>query len=201
MPIRELYETYSFSDLARHRAVLIIPYQVSIMSLFEYYAMQIPIFAPSLELLIEWQVKHLVLDELSWNCVHKKCNQSSQLRPHKASAHLGFDPNDVSNSSVLRHWLQFADFYQWPEIILFDSWEDLISKIDSTDLSVVSEKMGLYRKQQIERVTNTWSDIFKVLKTAKEAPVYIPNDDNRAWERNMLRNHPGLSLKSLSEKC
>lgn len=46
-----------------HRALMLRPFclygmQVSIMSIFEYYRMAIPMFAPSVDLLTEWVLKH-----------------------------------------------------------------------------------------------------------------------------------------------
>lgn len=37
--IRDLYPHFEYSDLVKHRAIVLIPYQVSIMSIFEYYRM------------------------------------------------------------------------------------------------------------------------------------------------------------------
>ena len=37
--IRDLYAHFEYSDLTKHRAIVLIPYQVSIMSIFEYYRM------------------------------------------------------------------------------------------------------------------------------------------------------------------
>jgi len=54
--LRDLYPRFEYKDLAAHPAIVLIPYQVSIMSLFEYYRMAIPLFVPSPSLLAQWQV-------------------------------------------------------------------------------------------------------------------------------------------------
>ena len=51
VPIRKIYRDYKYSDLTNHPAIIHIPYQVSIMSLFEQYRMNIPLVFPSLDLL------------------------------------------------------------------------------------------------------------------------------------------------------
>ena len=61
--IRDIYPTYEFTDLAGHRGIVLIPYQVSLMSFFEYYRMGIPIIAPSARLLSVWQVNYTVMNE------------------------------------------------------------------------------------------------------------------------------------------
>ncbi|CAF4277290.1 unnamed protein product, partial [Rotaria sordida] len=52
--IRSIYRNYKYSDLTNHPAIIHIPYQVSIMSLFEQYRMNIPLLAPSLDLFTTW---------------------------------------------------------------------------------------------------------------------------------------------------
>lgn len=52
IPIRSLYPVhFEYNDLSKHPGVVLLPYQVSIMSLFEFYRMEIPIFVPSTDLL------------------------------------------------------------------------------------------------------------------------------------------------------
>jgi len=60
MHLRERYPHYKYSDLTAHAGMVYIPYQVSVMSMFEQYRMNIPLFFPSLELLTTWQHKHMV---------------------------------------------------------------------------------------------------------------------------------------------
>ena len=60
IPVREKYRRYKYSDLAAHAGIVYIPYQVSLMSLFEQYRMNIPLFFPSLDLLTTWQLKNMV---------------------------------------------------------------------------------------------------------------------------------------------
>ena len=47
-------------QLARHPAVVVIPYTKSVMTFFEMYRMNIPMFAPSLSLLVSWEGRHSV---------------------------------------------------------------------------------------------------------------------------------------------
>ncbi len=47
-----------------------------------------------------------------------------------------WDPNNELNATVVRQWLSFSDFYHWPHVILFDSWEDLAQKLDAADFHV-----------------------------------------------------------------
>ncbi len=51
---------YKYEDLTAFKGVVVIPYQCSIMSIFEYYRMGIPMIVPSLDLLTSWHME--------WRC-------------------------------------------------------------------------------------------------------------------------------------
>jgi len=59
-PLRSMYPHYQYTDLTAHRGIVYVPYQVSVMSLFEQYRMNIPLFFPTIDLLTRWQFKYLV---------------------------------------------------------------------------------------------------------------------------------------------
>ena len=201
VPIRKLYQKYEFSDLAQHQGILVLPYQVSIMSLFEYYAMNIPMFVPSLDLLIEWQFEHLILDEISWNCVLSNCAHTSMIMAHRSSKH-GYDPNDVLNPSALKHWLRYADFYQWPGIIYFDSWDDLINKAQTADLFSASEKMRSYSHHERMRTIELWQQILRKLESAATHTRLNSRRkrfEKHDWEEAVLNNFPSASNTVLQD--
>src|SRR6218665_2073495 len=66
-PIKEKYSRYKYSDIAAHQGIVYVPYQVSVMSFFEQYRMNIPLFAPTKELLSEWVHKFRAMPRRSWN--------------------------------------------------------------------------------------------------------------------------------------
>lgn len=69
--IRELYPRhYEYAALARHPAAVLLPYQVSVMSFFEYYRMGLPMFVPSPQLLVQWHMKYRVLNERLYVCMY-----------------------------------------------------------------------------------------------------------------------------------
>jgi hypothetical protein len=58
--LRTLYPRYQYEDLAAHRGIVYVPYQVSVMSMFEQYRMNVPLWFPSVRLLAQWQVQYMV---------------------------------------------------------------------------------------------------------------------------------------------
>jgi hypothetical protein len=51
------------------------------------------------------------------------------------------DPNNDRDKDAFLHWIRYADFYQWPHILTFDTWDGLRTLIDATDWDAVSKRM------------------------------------------------------------
>ena len=155
--IREIYpDGYQYTQLAEHPAMIYVPYQVSLMSVFEQYRMGLPLFFPSIQLLVHWQIKYRVVDEINWN--NSPRNQTPingtlmSTRP---------DPNKQFDKQSLEYWLNFADFYQFPHIQYFDSFDVLVQKLIKTDFVAVSKRMHVYSSQVKERLMKNWDDILR----------------------------------------
>lgn len=162
VPIRYLYKNYEYSDLTNHPAIIYVPYQVSVMSLFEQYRMNIPLIFPSLDLLTKWHYEHGVVNEKTWVQTLKGIIPSSSKIPGVLTNIP--DPNNDRDRISIRHWLNFSDFYQWPHITYYDSTDDLIKKLNTTDFKMISNKMKEYNKQFEENLLKKWKDILKNIK-------------------------------------
>ena len=117
-----LLYTPQYSDLASHPAIALLPYQVSTMGLFEYYRMNIPIFAPSPGLLAEWQVKYKIMSELTWDLVFDKTKRGKGASkiPMASNAEYLHDPNNMHSKEAIEYWIKWSDFYEWPHITTYD---------------------------------------------------------------------------------
>ncbi len=68
--LREAYkDRYYYAQITRHPGIIYVPYQVSLMSLFEHYRMNIPLFFPSLDLLTDWDYTYRVVTEFDRNAI------------------------------------------------------------------------------------------------------------------------------------
>ena len=110
--IAEAYpKRFEYAQLARHPALVLIPYQVSVMSLFEYYRMCLPLFVPSKELLWSWHKKFKLLKERTWFGVHGRARRRSPLDRHANATRSGvfaFDPNDDFSDDAALAWLELT---------------------------------------------------------------------------------------------
>ena len=201
--IRQLYKHYTYEELASHPAIVLIPYQVSTMSFFEYYRMGIPLFVPSPDLLTVWQQKLKVVSEISWNCVYGRCQDTSQVEGHPNSTHGNKDPNNVNNN--FRYWIQFADFYQFPHITLFDDWKDLLEKLNVADLNGIRYNMMEYNNQQKKVLKREWNEIldkaFRGLYPRSSWSKQSIAFTNQSWEDAVLQHYPTVSKHDLVAKC
>lgn len=150
------------------------------MSFFEYYRMGIPLFVPSQKLLLEWDEKYDVLSERIYGHVHADDVRDDDDRAgglvedkNHGSARLP-DPNIKAN---LRHWIHLCDFYVFPHVQHFDSWEDLLDKLRNVDMQSVSEAMLKYSEKQRLELVQTWKKIIhRTVPRGREGTRVVPSD-------------------------
>ena len=154
--IRDAKPQYLHSDIAAAKAVVWIPYNCSIMSFFEHYWLNIPIFVPSARFLLELYARKCAMSQVSWNYEH-----TGSLLPCASESINLPDPN---HKDGLIHWLDFYDFYnvsEHPHITYFDSWAELKTLLDSVDLQQVSTGMAQQNIRRKERNISAWNTITK----------------------------------------
>ena len=131
--IRELYPIFTYSDLTKHPAIILLPYQVSFMSFFEYYRMGIPMFIPSPSLLARWDLHYNLLIERTWSSVlHYPRSSNSIINKHiYSNSNIQYDPNNEVYYDAIKAWISLSDFYTFPYITTFESWDDLLGMLYS----------------------------------------------------------------------
>jgi hypothetical protein len=135
--VRRHYGRYEWAQVARHKAIIHVPYNASIMSIFEHYAMGIPIFVPTPDLMIYLKRTCGAIGEIT----HRQCANKyppGSIRPGKFDAP---DPNEYDDTDSLRWWMKYWDCYNLPHIQQFETLEDLEQKLARTDFASVSRAM------------------------------------------------------------
>ena len=132
------------------------------MSLFEQYRMNIPLVFPSLDLLTRWHGEYGLVSEKTWaQALYGTLPNGSRISgvlPDEP------DPNNDHDRRSIRHWLSLSDFYQWPHIIYYESTNDLVDKLSSTDFGEVSKRMKKYNKQMRKSLVAKWQGILDNIK-------------------------------------
>lgn len=122
---------YKWSQLNNVKGIIEIPYNISTMSIFEYYTAGIPLIFPSPEFNLELHKKGLSLQQLSWTKTNK-------------------DTLD---------WIKLADYYDsWmPYLTYFDSFGELDHIIETLDCKRISENMNRFNILRKDRIYSLWS--------------------------------------------
>ena len=183
---KNLYGHYELQQIADHRAIVLLPYAVLSYGITELYALGIPIFIPSIEFLVQLKLvsDRTLLDD-SYCGKHLKFTDLPNQHPRSNHPH---SPEDRESIAAMNYWLQFADYYQWPHIQRFVSWEDLIDKLSKTDFSKVHQRMF---EENVERRTRLVNDWQKILAQIDPHPRPIPKDYQTAirqlWNTSQLQ--------------
>jgi len=153
---------YAWSELADYRGVVHIPYNASVMSIFEQYTANIPLFFPSFQYLSYLHERHLhegVLSQLSYN-------QVDGIPPGSVIPTNGRDPNNYVSSRVMSDWIALADFYDeanMPYVTYFDAFGDLEEVCRSADLEGISHLMEAFNAERRERIFESWTNVLRRL--------------------------------------
>ena len=156
LPLRAgLGTRYSQADLYDQRALVFIPYTVSIMALFEHYSACVPIYIPNRDFLKQLMAEHPrdVLSSLSFCQVTRRPPAPRPGRP---------DLNDVRDPQVVDWYLDRADFYDaaWmPHVRHFESWAHLDHLLATDDPHAISAEMQRERPERLRRIDELWNGL------------------------------------------
>ena len=159
--VYDVYKHYETNDLVNHPAVILLPYSVMSFRLTELYSLGIPLFIPSPKFFRN--IGGMGHDRTSTS--EPYCDKDplleEKMRPGlDLSTHL-YSPNiDFSqNAEAEMYWLQYADFYDWPHIQHFDSYDHLKEILPKADLKSIHEDMLEELAFKKLKVTKAWCDI------------------------------------------
>ena len=151
---KEFPSHYSKAELCRYLGVILVPDQVSSISIMEYYRMNIPLFSPSISLLVQWYKEYGILWERIYGWPEMLYQQEDSLIP---------DPNEDSLYSF-QYWIRYADWYQLPHVQLFDNYTHLADLLENCDLQQISLSMEEFNQIERSRLVGTWQTIFDKLR-------------------------------------
>lgn len=128
-----LGQCYNWEKLKYVRGVIVIPYNISTMSVFEYYTANIPMMFPTPEFCEKLYKEQKALTQLSWT---------------------------PTNKNTL-DWIRLADFYSYdmPHITYFESIEHLYELVETLDVYEISEKMKKFNIIRKDRIYKKWNEI------------------------------------------
>ena len=201
--MREYYpQGHKSYEIVRHPCLILIPYQVSLMSFFELYRLAIPMYVPSQELLLKWHFEYDIVWERSYG--HPDLNHS-QIYPESQNLSFtdysrifegvnisSFIPvdnlpplqSDPNAKDSFRDWIKYCDFYQFKHIQTFDNFTHLLGQIEDNERNGghrdISRKMTVFNEQVRVDVSQAWKSVFSWIRNNHGAGRKIPDTENTA---------------------
>ena len=133
----------------------------------ELYRANVPLFFPSRNLTFEWECSHGVLNERTSNS--ELCYAMGWCKRPATSVWLPepvrgpYDPQAgcAHDAASVRHWLGLVDWVQpyMREVVLFDSIDDLVFKLETTDLGAVSARMAAHNAELRAAAHEAWGGV------------------------------------------
>lgn len=153
----------SAAAAALHLAVIHVPSDAITEDFCEHLAIGIPIFVPTLDLAVAWHFQYDVLSRFTWNSVRHL--QGEKFDGSPLSPAVGMegvpDPNANHNRTAVKYWLKLSAFYQSPFLIYFSSFEELITKLQRTNLSETSAAMAQRSAETRLNAAEQWLKVFQ----------------------------------------
>merc|ERR1712176_671126 len=123
----------SWTNWARHRAALILPYEPQQLTFYELYTMAVPLLVPDIELL-PWFTRHgygtlqdFKYQRPGWNVPWQELN---------------YDWSENGETWELRWWIGLSDLIRMPHLLHWRSVPELLAKLFLTDLEALSQQMS-----------------------------------------------------------
>ena len=155
--VRGCYPGYNYphSEIPMCQGIVWFPYNVSIMSFFEHYWLNIPMFVPTKRFIIELWHHTLALSQITWHAPkwtgsNIPCATTGLLDPHTREG--------------VAAWLDLYDFYnvtELPHISYFDSWDELAEQLKTTDLPAVSQRMAAQNEIRKAKNLAKWATVME----------------------------------------
>jgi len=153
------------SDLGTFPAVVLLPFGLSATCLLQYYRLNVPLYAPSLNLLTRWQARYGLVQ--GW----------AEGPPESATPTMAAPPQEGDSSPLhtndpqsFQWWARLSDIYNLPHVQVFESWAQLLDQLDATSPTAVSAAMADYNMRQRHQLEDRWREIFQ--NARRRGPVY-----------------------------
>lgn len=194
----------------KYKAVVWMPYQSSLMSFFELYRLNIPMFAPTKDLLKSW---HWEVDMMS-DRVYGVPDAMTDLTEPYVRKHGGMNATDVNErvpnpnwqheERGLNYWFSYSDLYMFDHITYFSNFTELLHQMDTVDLAQVSRNMAEYNSLQRQSIMLKWDDIFReaaphVDRSDIVAEYGIDEARIRAWAREQEEENERVVMRLQGE--
>lgn len=145
----------SFSTFAQFRAVVLWPYDMDLITFYEFYSMGMPIFMPSDLPKYLFQQDHMDYNG-RW-----EGRQADPERPQMWPLEVAASPFEEGSLEAVRHTLLFSDYFRFPEVQYFSSIPELLKRLPETDFFEVVQRMARFNQDSLIETSNAWRALLR----------------------------------------
>ena len=143
-----------FKTFSQFRAVVLWAYDMDLITFYEFYSMNMPLFMPSHLSKYMFQQDHGAYD-YQWK--RRRLDFEAELWPRDATE----SPFQEANLDAVRRILPFTDYFRFPHVIYFDSIPDLLTRLPETDFMAVSQSMASFNQDALMETSSAWQRLLK----------------------------------------
>ena len=153
--IYKLNSPFSWEDFKNFDGIVHVPYNVSVMKIFEQYTANYPLFLPSKNFLNELyfdlypRYENGIMTQLTFNRIFQ-CDPKSAI-----NYYCKYDPNDYNSRDSFNQWIDNFDYYNinnMPYIQYYENFDHLLELtkcIPYNELSELMKEKNIVRKEEI----------------------------------------------------
>ncbi|KAF4677042.1 hypothetical protein FOL47_003775 [Perkinsus chesapeaki] len=148
---RKALEDTSYRAMSQFQAVVLFPYDMDLVTFYEFYSMFTPLFMPS------------SLDKYLFFQNHKSYDGRFTKEAPVQWRGNSTSPFDEGNPSAVREILGFVDYFSLPGIRYFSSIADLLRQLDhfnDSDAQSTSAKMRDFFHEELGRSLEAWRRVW-----------------------------------------
>jgi len=158
--------------------VIIYPYDMDLMSFYEFYAIAMPIFMPTALSKYVFHQRHASYDGRA-ECIpeihgDREVWQGCTENPLWDES-LPFSPFMEQNIDAAREILKFTDYVRWPHVQGFSSLPTLLHDLMSVDMQLISTNMRAFNEDTFAKTSQYWRQMLTCIASQKVGG--IPRED------------------------
>ena len=148
---------HTWAELYKYKGFFILPYEISTMSIFEYYSANIPLIFPSKEFI-------------------KKLFSTGKL--HLGSRYFKYSDYPISlkpalDKDYINWWVERADFYNnMKYIVCYNSFEEIPNLLNNLNTENISFKMMMWNQHRIHKTYTIYNNY--LINTYDILTKYMP---------------------------
>ena len=144
-----------FSTFAQFRAVLLWPYDMDLITFYEFYGMNMPIFMPAH---LSKYIFHQGHGAYNYRWDDRKEYEDGtpfEWRNEEVS------PFDESSPAAAHLIVGYSDYFRYPGVKYFESIPDLLERLPTTDFFEVVQVMARFNHDSLAQTMRSWRVLVK----------------------------------------